>query len=161
MATPISLAIVKLTVADFVGSAWLVAVTCTVTGDGKSAGAVYTPAAVIVPVAALPPETPFTLQLTVVSVVFLTVAVKVSILPSNTEPLGGAIDTVICGGGGGGGWTKAAPPAQPQVQEHSARSATNTILGSEDFLFFCWEGCRMPSELQAKGQRKSRGRDRG
>jgi len=136
MAMPMSLAIVTLTVADFVGSAWLVAVTCTVTGDGKSAGAVYTPAAVIVPVAALPPETPFTLQLTVVSVVFFTVAVKVSILPSNTEPLGGAIDTVICGGGGGGAWTKAAPPAQPQIQAQIARSPKSAILGSEDFLFF-------------------------
>jgi hypothetical protein len=136
MATLMSLAIVKLTVADFVGSAWLVAVTCTVTGDGKSAGAVYTPAAVTVPVAALPPETPFTLQLTVVSVVFFTVAVKVSILPSNTEPLGGAIDTVIWGRGGGGGWTKAAPPAQPQIQAQIARSPKSAILGSEDFLFF-------------------------
>jgi len=111
-----SLATVTPADADFVGSALLVAVICTLAGDGKSGGAVYTPTAVIVPVAVDPPETPFTLQLTLVSVVFFTVAVNVIVFPSNTEPLGGAIDTVICGGGVGGGWTKAAPPAQPQVQ---------------------------------------------
>jgi hypothetical protein len=98
-----SLSTVTLAVAAFVESAWLVAVTCTVAGDGKSAGAVYTPAVLIVPVVAFPPETPFTLQLTEVSVVFFTVAANVIVFPSKTDPLGGAIDTVICGGGGGGG----------------------------------------------------------
>jgi len=59
-----SLVIANVPVADFVESAWLVAVTCTVSGDGMSAGAVYTPAGVIVPSVAFPPGTPFTLQLT-------------------------------------------------------------------------------------------------
>ncbi len=73
-----SLVIANVPVPDFVESAWLVAVTCTVAGDGRSAGAVYTPAEVIVPSAAFPPATPLTPQLTVVSVVFVTVAVKVA-----------------------------------------------------------------------------------
>jgi len=60
-----SLVTVTAALSDFVASAWLVAVTVTVAGDGRSAGAVYTPLAVIVPTVALPPATPFTLQLTV------------------------------------------------------------------------------------------------
>ena len=59
-----SLVTVTAAVSDFVASAWLVAVTCTFAGEGKSAGAVYTPPGVIVPVAALPPAVPFTLQFT-------------------------------------------------------------------------------------------------
>ena len=74
----ISLVIVILAELDFVGSAWLVAVICTRVGEGKSAGAVYTPPAVIVPTWAFPPATPLTLQLTAVSVVFVTTAVNVS-----------------------------------------------------------------------------------
>jgi hypothetical protein len=73
-----SFVIVKVPVADFAGSAWLVAVTCTVAGDGRSAGAVYIPAVVIVPSVVFPPGTPLTLQLTAVSVVFVTVAVNVA-----------------------------------------------------------------------------------
>ena len=67
-----SLVIVSCAVADFVGSAWLVAVTWTIAGEGRSPGAVYTPLAVIVPVDALPPETPLTLQITVESVALVT-----------------------------------------------------------------------------------------
>jgi hypothetical protein len=63
---------------DFVASAWLVAVICTDAGDGKSAGAVYTPPEEIVPAAALPPATPFTLQLTLVFVLLVTVAENVA-----------------------------------------------------------------------------------
>ncbi len=73
-----SLVIAKVPVADFAGSAWLVAVTCTVAGDGRSAGAVYTPAELIVPRVVFPPGTVLTLQLTAVSVVFVTVAVNVA-----------------------------------------------------------------------------------
>ena len=50
-------------------SAWLVAVTLTVTGFGRSAGAVYKPAALILPV----PD-PLTLQLTDVFELPVTVA---------------------------------------------------------------------------------------
>jgi hypothetical protein len=54
-----------------------------------SAGAVSTPADVIVPSGAVPPGTPFTLQLTAVSFVFVTVAVKVAWAPSTTDPFAG------------------------------------------------------------------------
>jgi hypothetical protein len=73
-----SLVIATLAVADFVASAWLVAVTWTVTGEGRSAGAVYTPAEVIVPSIVFPPATLLTLQLTAVSVVFVTAAMRVA-----------------------------------------------------------------------------------
>jgi hypothetical protein len=110
-----SLATVTLAVADFVGSAWLVAVTCTTAREGRSAGAVYVPSAAIVPVAALPPATPFTLQVTLASVAFFTVAMNSWVFPRMTDALPGFTDTVIDGGGGGGGGpTKPAPPpAQP------------------------------------------------
>lgn len=88
---------------DLLASAWLVAVICSVAGDGKSVGAVYTPAGVIVPSVALPPLMPLTLQLTAVSVVFVTVAVKVAWLPRRTASVGGFTVTTIAGGVGGGG----------------------------------------------------------
>jgi hypothetical protein len=69
-----SLPIAMLALADLVVSARLVAPTCTFTFAGKSAGAVYTPAAVIVPTAAFPPGMSFTLQITLVSLLFATVA---------------------------------------------------------------------------------------
>ena len=65
-------------VADFVASLKLAAVTFTVPSLGSTVGAVYTPPLVIVPLAAVPPETPFTLHATRVSFVPLTVAAKVS-----------------------------------------------------------------------------------
>ena len=80
-------------VADFVESAWLVAVTWTIVGEGRTPGAVYTPVDVIVPLDAPPPSTSFTLRVTLVSVVFVTVAVKVCELPRRTEPLAGVTVT--------------------------------------------------------------------
>jgi hypothetical protein len=63
--------IVTAAVANFDGSAALVAVTLTVAGDGALAGAVYVaasaPELAIVPNIAFPPATPFTLQFTVVA----------------------------------------------------------------------------------------------
>jgi hypothetical protein len=53
--TTMSLVIAALALSDLVGSAALVAVTRTLPGDGKSAGAVYTPADVMVPAVVLPP----------------------------------------------------------------------------------------------------------
>src|SRR5271168_3349597 len=87
--TTISLTIETVAVADFAGSAALVAVTCTLAGDGKSAGAVYAPAVVMVPEVAVPPGTPFTFQVTAVLAVPVTAAVKVCVLPRITEPVGG------------------------------------------------------------------------
>jgi hypothetical protein len=91
--TAMSLVTVTVALSDFVPSAWLVAWMVTVAGDGRSAGAVYAPLLLIVPVAALPPGTPFTLQLTAVSVVFATLALKVVVFPSTTELVFGVTDT--------------------------------------------------------------------
>jgi hypothetical protein len=56
------------------GATLLTASTVTVAGDGKIAGAVYRPAAEIVPVLTLPPVTPFTSHVTLVFVVPVTLA---------------------------------------------------------------------------------------
>ncbi|MHB8754709.1 MAG: hypothetical protein ACYC92_07100 [Candidatus Acidiferrales bacterium] len=65
---PAAQEIVTLAVADFDGSAMLVAVTETLGGAGGNAGAVYVaesgPVAVIMPTVEFPPATPLTLQLT-------------------------------------------------------------------------------------------------
>ena len=140
---------------DFVASAWLVAVTCTFAGEGKSAGAVYTPPGVIVPVAALPPAVPFTLQFTLISVVFVTVAENVAVFPSSTDPLFGATVTAMEGGGGGGGTAELAPPPpQPCVNAPAVRRAKKTVrLVPNFFASNCLRG-RTPCALQAKGQRR-------
>ncbi|HYL63930.1 MAG TPA: hypothetical protein VE077_15030 [Candidatus Methylomirabilis sp.] len=59
-----------------------------------------TPLVVIVPADAEPPATAFTLHVTEVFVVLLTVAVNVCDPPSSTEALVGDTDTLIAGGGG-------------------------------------------------------------
>jgi len=149
-----SLVIANVPVADFVESAWLVAVTCTVSGDGMSAGAVYTPAGVIVPSVAFPPGTPFTLQLTAVSVVFVTVATNVAWPPSRTDPFVGLTITSIAGGGGGGGDSDEPAAPQPSVRAPSLRSAMKTIVVVLDLFPLLRERGRMPSQKQAKAQRK-------
>jgi len=85
----------------------------TVAGDGRSAGAVYTPLVVMVPSAALPPGTPFTVQLTAVSVVLLTLALNDVVFPKITDPLFGVTVTWVCAGGGGGGAAVPPPPPHP------------------------------------------------
>src|SRR5258708_997982 len=149
-----SLVIATVPAPDFVASAWLVAVTCTVAGEGRSAGAVYTPAEVIVPIVAFPPGTPLTLQVTVVSVVFVTVATNVTWFPRTTDPFGGVTVTTMDGGGRGG--APAAP--QPSVHAHSPKSATTTIVVVVDLFPLLRERDRMPSAKQAKGQRKRKNR---
>jgi len=62
--------------ADFVLSAALVAVTVTLDGDGSLLGARYKPPLLTVPSVELPPEMPFTFQVTAVFEVFVTVAVN-------------------------------------------------------------------------------------
>ena len=142
-------------VPDFVEAAWLVAVICSVAGDGKSAGAVYKPPEVIVPSVVFPPGTPLTLQLTAVSVVFVTVARNVSWFPSTADPVDGVTVTPMAGGGGGGG---DAPPApHPTVHAPSANSAMSTAVLVLDVLQLLGERDRMPSQKQAKGQRKEKG----
>lgn len=68
-------AIVTVVLPDFVGSAWLTALTITKLA-GTAAGAVNKPVLVIVPVVALPPVTLLTCQVTAVFAVPLTVAVN-------------------------------------------------------------------------------------
>jgi hypothetical protein len=149
-----SLVIANVPVADFVESAWLVAVTCTVSGDGMSAGAVYTPADVIVPCVAFPPGTLLTLQLTAASVVFITLATNVAWPPSTTDPFVGVTVTTMDGRGGGGGDSDEPAAPQPSVHTPSPRSAMTTIVVVLDLFPLLRERGRMPSQKQAKGQRK-------
>ncbi len=80
--------------------------------------------AAIVPTVEFPLATPFTFQLTLVSVVFVTVAVNVIWLPSRIERDGEVTFTVIEGGGGGGGATVPVPAAlQPRVHAPAVRRA--------------------------------------
>jgi hypothetical protein len=81
------------------GAATLVAFTVTLAGDGRSPGAVYNPVFEIVPTVAFPPATPFTLHVTRVSVVPVTVAVNACVAPRKTIALVGATLTVTFGGG--------------------------------------------------------------
>ena len=90
---PMSLVMVSVAVANFVLSLLLVAAICTVGVTGRSTGAVYTPAAVMVPVTELPPAMPFTLQETVVSVALVTAAAKVCVLPKRSEAVTGVMVT--------------------------------------------------------------------
>jgi hypothetical protein len=149
-----SLVMAKVPVPDFVESAWLVAVTCTVSGDGMSAGAVYTPADVIVPSVAFPPGTLLTLQLTAVSVVFVTAATNVAWPPSTTDPFVGVTVTAMDGRGGGGGDSDEPAAPHPSVHAPSPRSAMTTIVVVLDLFPLLRERGRMPSQKQAKGQRK-------
>jgi len=160
-------------VADLVASATLVAVICAVMDAGRSAGAVYTPVALIVPAVALPLATPLTLQVTLVSVALVTVALKVCVLPSTTEALLGVIATVTeagVGGRGGGGGSAAEltpPPPQPSMHALAARRTERKaktgmaarVHGGNaiaNFITPSVERGRIPAELQAKGQRKER-----
>ncbi|OLE14973.1 MAG: hypothetical protein AUG83_08940 [Acidobacteria bacterium 13_1_20CM_4_57_11] len=152
-----SLVITSVPVPDFVESAWLVAVTCNVAGDGMSTGAVYTPAEVIVPSVAFPPGTPLMLQLTAVSDVFVTVAVNVTWFPNKTDAFVGFTVTAIGGGGeGDGGEGETLPAVQPSVHAASARRAINTSVLVLDLFSLLGERDRMPSQKQPKGQRREK-----
>jgi len=154
-----SLVIARVAAADFVASAWLVAVTCTVAGDGMSTGAVYTPAEVIVPSVAFPPGTPLMLQLTAVSDVFVTVAVNVTWFPNKTDAFVGFTVTAIVGGGDcDGGEGEILPAVQPSVHAAFARRAINTSVLVVDLFSLLGERDRMPSQKQPKGQRREKGR---
>ena len=152
-----SLVITSVPVPDFVESAWLVAVTCNVAGDGMSTGAVYTPAEVIVPSVAFPPGTPLMLQLTAVSDVFVTVAVDVTWFPNKTDAFVGFTVTAIGGGGeGDGGEDETLPEVQPSVHAASARSVINTKVVVMVFFSLLGERDRMPSQKQPKDQRREK-----
>jgi hypothetical protein len=151
-----SLVIVTAAAPDFVGSAWLVAVTCTVAGEGRSPGAVYTPVGVIVPTTALPPAMPFTFQETLVSTLFVTVALKLSWLPSTTDPLFGVTVTTREGGGGGGG-EPAPPPPQPNIHVPAVRRVVTTMLAARNlFTLLCGKG-RIPAARAGEGPANRKG----
>jgi hypothetical protein len=96
---------------------------------------------------------PLTLQLTLVSAVFVTVAVNATWFPSTTEPLTGATVTTM-EGGGGGGEVPAPPPPQPRVHVPAARRAMKLNRAFARLCrLFSGRG-RIPSAKQAKGQRK-------
>jgi hypothetical protein len=84
-----------------VESAELTARTVTVLEPGTVLGAAYTPDELIVPVAELPPATPFTSQVTERFDEPLTVALKDCIAPARTLALGGATVTVTLDPEGG------------------------------------------------------------
>lgn len=107
----------------------------------------------IVPTRALPPAVPFTLQLTLVFVVLVTVAVSVNWFPSRTVLAGDVRVTVMDGGGGGGGATVPAA-LHPDTQAAAERSAAKTALTALDSFLSLGGRGRMPSPKQAKGQRK-------
>ena len=163
IAIAMSLVIVSDADPDFVESAWLVAVICTVAGEGRSPGAVKVPSAAMVPVTAVPPATPFTLHVTLVSVAFFTVAVNAMVFPNKTVPLGALTVTLMEGGGGGGGPTRPAPPpTQPRVQTPVARRARGRMIlvaerkrARPDFslCLSCGRG-RMPSREAGEGPAK-------
>jgi len=88
-----SLAIVTAAVALAAGSPRLIAVTCICAGEGNIAGAVYRPAAVIVPAAAVPPLAPLTLQLTAGLELPITVAENCWVAPRITLALLGVTFT--------------------------------------------------------------------
>ena len=110
---------------------------------------------------------PFTLQLTLVLVVFVTVAANVCEFPSRTELLVGVTETLMAGtGGGGGGATDTElPRPQPCSQVPALRITRKHIAGRAlhaefsrpfvrfAFAAFCVRG-RMHDGMQAKGQRK-------
>lgn len=73
----------------------------------------------MVPLAAFPPATPFTDQLTAPFVVPLTVAVNGWVAPARTLAAVGVMLTVISGGGGGGFLVPVLP--QPELTRINAR----------------------------------------
>lgn len=113
------------------------------------------PAAVMVPTVALPPAIPFTLQTTLVSLVFVTVAVGVIWFPSKMEPAGTATVTVMEGGGGSGDGATKPAPLQPSVHAPAARRAREIAPVVLKFFAVLRGRGRMPCAKQAKGQRKN------
>ena len=121
----ISLTTVTFTVADFVGSAALVAVMRIAADEGRSAGAVYIPAESITPKAEFPPATPLTLHDTEVLLVLVTSATKDWEFPSVMFSDSGVTLTSIMDGGGGGG---AAPPVAALCEQPHAALANMKMI---------------------------------
>jgi hypothetical protein len=82
------------------------------------------------------------------------VAVNVTWFPSTIDPFAGVTVTTAAGGGGGGGGCEAPPAPQPNDHAHSARIAKTRVAAVPDDLALLCERERMPSQMQAKGQRR-------
>jgi len=93
--TGIGFSSVTVTLAEMFASAALTAITVNVFGLGRLAGAVYIPAELIVPVAALPPVTPFTNQFTELFAEPVTVALNGCEAPNRTLAELGETATVM------------------------------------------------------------------
>ena len=121
----------------------------------------------IVPVAVLPPATPFTLHTTVVSLAFVTVAVNIWGLPKITVALAGVTFTAIDPEGGidgGAGVGVEVPnaeprPAQPWSQVVTRMRSGNAASRARSVFVFgnlsgtsCGKG-RIPRAMQANNQR--------
>ena len=116
----------------------------------------------IIPAERLPPGIPFTLQVTAVFGVLVTVALKFCMFPNKTDPLVGVTETMMEGGGGGGG-VALEPPPQPSIQRGALRGAKNAAqariawprrLGLRVRVVSFGVRGRMQGGMQAKGQRK-------
>jgi len=110
----------------------LIARTVTVLFAGTTEGAVNMPDALIVPVAELPPVTPFTCQVTAVSEVPDTVALKVCVEPARTLALGGDTLTVTPDPDGGGFELEPEELVVVPVQDASKATASRRESGSAE-----------------------------
>jgi len=117
----------------------------------------------MVPVAGVPPATPFMLQDTAMLVEPVTVGVRVCALPSRTEDVVGVTVTLMeegvgVGGGDGGITEVATPPLQPRVHAAVARRMRIASAGKrgdctalrELLPAFCERG-RMPRRNAGEG----------
>src|SRR6185503_2830975 len=112
--------IVTVALADDAEFATLVAATVTDPPDGTEVGAVYRPEELIVPAVELPPDTPFTNQVTPVLLVPETVAVNCFEVPTCKVAEVGEIVTVIEVELGNQGQTLGVVPYSNSPRSHAA-----------------------------------------
>jgi hypothetical protein len=119
----------KFTVADALalGSATLIAVTETVAGAGRTTGAIYSPAAVIVPTTAFPPGTLFTFQVTLVFVAPVTFAWNCCFCPRNRFALAGCMVTTTAEGPGEDELVDPQPGSISAFAQKSARKKNESL----------------------------------
>ena len=144
-------------------SAELVAVTVTVLGEGREAGAVYLPEESMVPRVEVPLATELTDQVTEVLLEPVTVAEKVSVEPARMLAVVGATATVTESGGGG---LCFCPEEVELLQEASARTSrqtnTNTNRGrSAEGIVRIVCGGGWGSGNWTVGQKRGRGGEEG
>ena len=126
---PIGGTTVTVAVPDFVESACDVAVTVTCDGFGAVAGAVYNPAAEIVPFAAPPP----TLQVTAVFEVPDTAAVNCCVPPAVTLAVAGETVTEI-----GVGGVELPPPHPATISNTTQSKAQGYVKPMDASSFYFW-----------------------